>query len=181
MKGIIEQVSLGADGVWTANIDPQRLIRLANPTRQGGIFMVELTAAHWVYAFFIVLILLTMALKRETPIVCVVGSLILSWVITGNIVKAVQAMHILVVALRPIHVVGGRDLVEIARTPRARPRPFLRREPPLRAEGLGARAARPCPDAKSRRISWRPLPVRRNGAGCATGKAAVAVLARPSL
>jgi hypothetical protein len=54
--------------------------------------MVELTAAHWVYAFFIVLILLTMALKRETPIVCVVGSLILSWVITGNIVKAVQAV-----------------------------------------------------------------------------------------
>ncbi len=54
--------------------------------------MVELTAAHWVYAFFIVLILVTMALKRETPIVCVVGSLILSWVITGNFVKAVQAV-----------------------------------------------------------------------------------------
>lgn len=54
--------------------------------------MVELTAAHWVYAFFIVLILVTMALKRETPIVCVVGSLILSWVVTGSIVKAVQAV-----------------------------------------------------------------------------------------
>ena len=54
--------------------------------------MVELTAAHWVYAFFIVLILLTMALKRETPIVCIAGSLILAWVITGNLVKAVQAV-----------------------------------------------------------------------------------------
>lgn len=54
--------------------------------------MVELTAAHWVYALFIVLILLTMALKRETPIVCVVGSLVLSWVITGDLVKAVQAV-----------------------------------------------------------------------------------------
>jgi hypothetical protein len=36
MRVIIEQVSPGADGVWKANIDPQRLIRLANPIRQGG-------------------------------------------------------------------------------------------------------------------------------------------------
>lgn len=54
--------------------------------------MVELTAAHWVYAIFIVLILLTMALRRETPIVCLIGSLLLAWVITGNLVKAVQAV-----------------------------------------------------------------------------------------
>jgi hypothetical protein len=54
--------------------------------------MVELTAAHWIYALFIVLVLITMSLRRETPIVCIVGSLILSWVITGNLVKAVQAV-----------------------------------------------------------------------------------------
>jgi hypothetical protein len=54
--------------------------------------MVELTAAHWVYAIFIVLVLLTMALRRETPLVCIIGSFILSWVITGNLVKAVQAV-----------------------------------------------------------------------------------------
>jgi hypothetical protein len=54
--------------------------------------MVELTAAHWVYAIFIVLILVTMALRRETPLVCIIGSFILSWVITGNLVKAVQAI-----------------------------------------------------------------------------------------
>jgi hypothetical protein len=54
--------------------------------------MVELTVAHWVYALFIVLILLTMAMKRETPIVCIAGSLILAWVITGNLVKAIQAI-----------------------------------------------------------------------------------------
>ena len=53
--------------------------------------MVELTVAHWVYAIFIVLILVTMALRRETPLVCIVGSFILSWVITGHLVKAVQA------------------------------------------------------------------------------------------
>jgi TRAP-type C4-dicarboxylate transport system permease large subunit len=54
--------------------------------------VVELTAAHWVYAFFIVLILLTMALKRETPLVCIIASLVLSWVITGDLIKAVQAV-----------------------------------------------------------------------------------------
>jgi TRAP-type C4-dicarboxylate transport system permease large subunit len=54
--------------------------------------MVELTAAHWIYALFIVLVLITMSLRRETPIVCIVGSLTLSWVITGNLVKAVQAI-----------------------------------------------------------------------------------------
>jgi TRAP-type C4-dicarboxylate transport system permease large subunit len=54
--------------------------------------MVELTMAHWVYALFIVLVLITMALRRETPLVCIIGSFILSWVITGHLVKAVQAV-----------------------------------------------------------------------------------------
>lgn len=54
--------------------------------------MVTLTAAHWVYAIFIVLILITMAMRRETPLVCIIGSFILSWVITGNLIKAVQAI-----------------------------------------------------------------------------------------
>jgi hypothetical protein len=54
--------------------------------------MVELTAAHWVYAIFIVLVLMTMAMRRETPLVCIIGSFVLSWVITGNLVRAVQAI-----------------------------------------------------------------------------------------
>jgi hypothetical protein len=54
--------------------------------------MVELTAAHWVYAIFIILVLITMALRRETPLVCIIGSFILAWVITGNLIKAVQAV-----------------------------------------------------------------------------------------
>jgi hypothetical protein len=54
--------------------------------------MVEITAAHWVYAIFIVLVLVAMAMRRETPLVCIIGSFILSWVITGDVVKAVQAV-----------------------------------------------------------------------------------------
>ncbi len=54
--------------------------------------MVELTAAHWVYAFFIIVILVTMALRKDTPLVCIVASFVLSWVVTGDLVKAVQAV-----------------------------------------------------------------------------------------
>ena len=54
--------------------------------------MGELTAAHWIYALFVVLILITMAMRKDTPLVCIVGSFVLSWVITGNVVKAVQAV-----------------------------------------------------------------------------------------
>lgn len=52
----------------------------------------ELTLAHWVYAFFIVAVLVTMALRKETPIVCIVASFVLAWVVTGSFVKAVQAV-----------------------------------------------------------------------------------------
>ena len=54
--------------------------------------MVELTAAHWVYALFVILVLVAMAFRLDTPLVCIVGSFTLSWVITGNLVKAVQAV-----------------------------------------------------------------------------------------
>jgi hypothetical protein len=54
--------------------------------------MVELTAAHWIYALFVVLVLVAMAYRLDPPLVCIVGSFTLSWVITGDIIKAVQAV-----------------------------------------------------------------------------------------
>ena len=54
--------------------------------------MVELTAAHWVYALFVILVLVALAFRLDAPLVCIVGSFTLSWVVTGNIVKAVQAV-----------------------------------------------------------------------------------------
>lgn len=36
MRVIIEKASSGTKGIWTAEIDPQRLIKLAKPVRQGG-------------------------------------------------------------------------------------------------------------------------------------------------
>ena len=54
--------------------------------------MVELTAAHWVYALFVVIVLVTMAMRKDTPLICLVASFVFSWVVTGNVVKAVQAI-----------------------------------------------------------------------------------------
>lgn len=36
MRVTIEKVSPGAEGIWSAQIEPQRLLKLANPCHQGG-------------------------------------------------------------------------------------------------------------------------------------------------
>lgn len=54
--------------------------------------MVELTLAHWIYALFVILVLIALAFRKDAPLVCIIGSFVLSWVITGNVVKAVQAV-----------------------------------------------------------------------------------------
>jgi len=54
--------------------------------------MVELTAAHWVYLIGIILVLVTMALRLETPLVCIVSGFVLALVTTGNLIGAVQAV-----------------------------------------------------------------------------------------
>lgn len=54
--------------------------------------MVELGAAHWVYLAGIVLVLITMAFRRETPLICVVAAFVLAWVITGSPIASVQAV-----------------------------------------------------------------------------------------
>ena len=38
--------------------------------------MVELTAAHWVYLLGILTVLVTMALRKETPLVCIVSAIV---------------------------------------------------------------------------------------------------------
>lgn len=54
--------------------------------------MVELTAAHWAYLLGIVAVLVTMTLRMETPLVCIVCSLVLALVTTGSLIGAVQAV-----------------------------------------------------------------------------------------
>ncbi len=54
--------------------------------------MVDLTAAHWLYLAFIIIVLITMTLRRETPLVCIIGAFVLALVITGSLIGAVQAV-----------------------------------------------------------------------------------------
>lgn len=55
--------------------------------------MIELTISHWVYLLGIIAVLITMALRRETPLICIVAAFILALVTTGDIVCAVQALY----------------------------------------------------------------------------------------
>jgi hypothetical protein len=54
--------------------------------------MIQLTAAHWVYLLFVFIVLLTMILRKETPLVCVIGAFVLALVVTGSLIGAVQAV-----------------------------------------------------------------------------------------
>ncbi len=53
---------------------------------------VQLTAAHWVYAAFVILIFVTLALRRDTALVCVIGAFILGWIIMGSPIGGLQAI-----------------------------------------------------------------------------------------
>ncbi|MGA6925501.1 MAG: hypothetical protein WBY88_07460 [Desulfosarcina sp.] len=54
--------------------------------------MVELTAAHWIYLLGIITVLVTMTLRLETPLVCIVAAFVLALVTTGSLIGAVQAV-----------------------------------------------------------------------------------------
>ena len=54
--------------------------------------MVELTTAHWVYLLGVLTVLVTMTLKLETPLVCIVAAFVLALVTTGSLIGAVQAV-----------------------------------------------------------------------------------------
>jgi len=54
--------------------------------------MVELTAAHWIYLLGVLTVLVTMAMRRETPLVCIVSAFVLALVTTKSLIGAVQAV-----------------------------------------------------------------------------------------
>ncbi|MGD9123594.1 MAG: hypothetical protein PVG60_00800 [Desulfarculaceae bacterium] len=54
--------------------------------------MAELTASHWTYLVGILVVLVTMILRRETPLVCIICAFVLSLVTTGDLIAAVQAL-----------------------------------------------------------------------------------------
>jgi len=53
---------------------------------------VPLTAAHWVYAAFVLLVFVFLAMKRDTGVVAVIGMFILGWMLLGSPIGGFQAI-----------------------------------------------------------------------------------------
>ncbi len=54
--------------------------------------MVQLSAVHWVYFGMVILIILTMALRKDTVLPCIIGILLVGLVSTGSMWMAVQVL-----------------------------------------------------------------------------------------
>lgn len=53
---------------------------------------VQLTAAHWVYALFVILIFVALAMRKDTSIVALVGMFILGFILLGSPIGGLQAI-----------------------------------------------------------------------------------------
>lgn len=54
---------------------------------------VELTSVHWVYLVFVVIILITMLLRRDTSLACLAGIFILGLLAKGSLYQSVSAIY----------------------------------------------------------------------------------------
>ncbi len=54
--------------------------------------MVELTLAHWLYLAFMVAVIVTMFLRKDTPLICLLGSLLIGWAVTKSFIGALQSV-----------------------------------------------------------------------------------------
>jgi hypothetical protein len=65
-----------------------------------------LTAAHWVYAGFVVVVVITMAFRRDALIPCVIGAFTVGWIVTGTPLGAIETVF-------KSSVVAARELLDI--------------------------------------------------------------------
>lgn len=55
--------------------------------------MVDLTALHFVYFFIVLLVIITMAFKKDTVLPCILGIFIIGSMYSGSLVKGIQAVY----------------------------------------------------------------------------------------
>src|SRR5215813_11345024 len=65
-----------------------------------------LTAAHWVYAGFVVIVIITMVMRRDALIPCIAGAFVLGWVVTGTPLGAIETVF-------KSSVIATRELLDI--------------------------------------------------------------------
>ncbi|RBP37246.1 hypothetical protein [Garciella nitratireducens] len=68
--------------------------------------MSEITAIHWVYLIMILVILITMILRKDTIIPCIVGIFLIGWVGTGSFISGIGGIF-------DSFVVAGVELLDI--------------------------------------------------------------------
>ena len=66
----------------------------------------QLTAAHWIYALFVVIVIITMAKRRDALVPCVVGTFVVGWAVTGAPLGAIGTVF-------KSTVVAARELLDI--------------------------------------------------------------------
>ncbi len=66
----------------------------------------NLTAAHWLYAFFVLIVILTMAKRRDALIPCIVGTFVVGWAVTSTPIGAVGTVF-------KSTVIAARELLDI--------------------------------------------------------------------
>jgi len=66
----------------------------------------QLIAAHWIYAAFVLIVVTTMAKRRDALIPCIVGIFLIGWSVTGNALGAIETVF-------KSSAVAARELLDI--------------------------------------------------------------------
>ena len=66
----------------------------------------SLTAAHWIYALFVVMVVVVMAKRRDALIPCIAGAFLVGWAVTGTPLGAIETVF-------RATVVAARELLDI--------------------------------------------------------------------
>ncbi|MDK2902020.1 MAG: hypothetical protein PWR14_924 [Thermosediminibacterales bacterium] len=65
-----------------------------------------MTFAHWLYVFGVIIVVLTMILRRNVVIPCIVFTFLLGWVYLGSFIGGIQALF-------NASIVAAKDLFSI--------------------------------------------------------------------
>jgi hypothetical protein len=55
--------------------------------------MVQLTALHYIYIFMVLVVMITMAFRKDTVLPCIIGLFVMGYASSGSLVKGVQVIY----------------------------------------------------------------------------------------
>ena len=63
-----------------------------NNSLKGGFFMVQITLLHWVYVIMVLVILVTMIMRKDSIIPCILGIFLMGFVVSKTVIGATKAV-----------------------------------------------------------------------------------------